>query len=190
MMNKNEFWELIQISYREADWETDKEMELLTNKLSEYSQEEILKFGKIYEVYAQEANRKKLQAAAHIMVDGCEKECFKKFIGWLISRGKEPYLNALQNPDSIVDLDMPYEDDYYENEEMQDIAQEAFIKKIGTDKAIDIYFEENKDFKLDSEEIDSIVSEISFDEDITADWDKNDEEGLKNLLPNIYEKFW
>ena len=189
-MNKNEFWELIQKSYQEANWETDKQMEILINKLSEYPQEEILKFQKIYEIYAEEANRKKIHAAAHIMADGCEKECFEKFIGWLISRGKEPYLNVLQNPDSIVDLDMPYEDDYYENEEILELSQEAFIKKIKTNNAIDIYFEEKKDFKLDSKEVQDIVAEISFDEDINADWNKNDEESLKTLLPNIYEKFW
>lgn len=51
MIDKNEFWELIQTYYKEADWVTDKEMEILINKLAEYSQEEILKFSKIYEVY-------------------------------------------------------------------------------------------------------------------------------------------
>jgi len=188
-MDKNEFWELIQRSYREADWETDKEMELLINKLSSYSHEDIIKFQKIYEIYSQEANTNKLNAAAHIMIDGCEDECFEKFIGWLISRGKDPYLNALQTPDSIADLDMPYEDDYYENEEMAEVAQEAFVKKEG-EEGLDIYFGESGEFQLDSDEIEDIVAEIIFDEDINAEWDKDDEESLRDLLPNIYEKFW
>lgn len=58
MMDKNKFWELIQTSYKEANWETDKQMQLLIDKLSEYSQEEILKFGKIYEIYAKESEKK------------------------------------------------------------------------------------------------------------------------------------
>ena len=45
MMDKNKFWELIQTSYKEANWETDKQMQLLIGKLSEYSQEEILKIN-------------------------------------------------------------------------------------------------------------------------------------------------
>lgn len=189
MMNKNEFWELIQTSYREADWETDKEMELLINKLSQYSQEDILRFGKIYDIYAKESYKSKLWAAAYVMSDGCSDDCFDYFRGWLISRGKEPYLNAMIDPDSLVDLDMPYEDDYFENEQMLSVALRALNKKIGTDD-INVYFERMKEFELDSDEILGIVDEISFGEDIDADWDEDDEESLRKLVPKLYEQYW
>lgn len=189
MMDKNEFWELIQTSYREADWVTDKEMDILINKLAEYSQEEILKFGEIYDIYAKESYKSKLWAAAYVLSGGCSDDCFDYFRGWLISRGKEPYLNALLDPDSIIDLDMPYEDDYYENEAMLSVALKAFNKKIGT-KDFNIYYERMKEFKLDSEEIFDIVDEISFDEDIDAKWNGDNEESLKNLVPKLYERFW
>lgn len=190
MMNKDEFWELIQTSYQEADWVSDKQIELLVDRLAEYTQEEIIKFGKIYEIYAKESNVKKLWAAAHVMSNGCNEDCFKYFRGWLISRGKEPYLNGLIDPDSIVDLDMPYEDDYYENKDMLSVSEEAFKKKIGAEENNDIYFTRMRDYELNSEEIEDIFSEISFGEDINTDWDKNDEESLKNLVPKLYEKFW
>ncbi|RBQ22981.1 hypothetical protein ALNOE001_12450 [Candidatus Methanobinarius endosymbioticus] len=189
MMDKNKFWELIQTSYKEADWVTDKEMGLLINKLAEYSQEEILKFGKIYEIYANESYKSKLWAAACVMNKGCSDDCFDYFRGWLISRGKEPYLNALLDPDSIVDLDIPYEDDYYENEAMLSVALEAFNKKIGTDD-INVYFERIKEFELDSEETFDIVDEIAFGEDIDAKWDDDDEESLRKIVPKLYEQFW
>lgn len=190
MMDKNEFWELIQTSYKEADWETDKEMELLINKLSEYSQEDILRFGKIYDIYAKESYKKKLWAAAYVMNGGCSDDCFDYFRGWLISRGKEPYLNALINPDSLIDLDIPYEDDNFENELMLSVAQIAFNKKIGTEEDINVYFERMKQFELDSDEILRIVAEISFDENIDAEWDEDDEESLKNLVPKLYDQYW
>ena len=188
-MDKNEFWELIQTSYKEANWETDKEMEILINKLSKYSQEDILKFGKIYEIYGTESYKKKLWAAAYVINGGCSDDGFDYFRGWLISRGKEPFLNALIDPDSLIDLDLPYGDDYFENEEMLSVALEAFNEKIGTED-IDVYFERMKEFELDSTEIREIVDEISFGEDIDADWDEDNEETLKKLVPRLYEKYW
>jgi uncharacterized protein DUF4240 len=189
MMDKNEFWELIQTSYKEADWETDRQMKLLLDKLLEYSQDEILKFGKIHDIYAKEADKSKLWAAAYVMNQECSEDCFYYFRGWLISRGKEPYLNALLDPDSINDLDMPYQDDYYENERMSAIAEVAFEKRIDNDNE-DVYVERMKHFELDPVELLDIVDEISFGEDMDAEWDKNDEETLRNLVPNLYDQYW
>lgn len=190
MMDKNIFWELIQTSYKEADWETDKQMQILKNKLSDYSQDEILKFGKIYEIYAKESEKSKLWAAAYVLNDGCSEDCFKSFRGWLISRGKEPYLNAILNPDSIIDLDMPYEDDYYENEDMLSVAQMAFNEKIGLNEDINLYYQRMREFELDTKEIFNIVDEISFGEDIDAKWDKKDEESIRKLVPKLCEQYW
>jgi len=189
MMDKNKFWELIQTSYQEANWETDKEMEILINKLSEYSQEDILRFGKIYDIYAKESYKSKLWAAAYAMNGGCSDDGFDYFRGWLISRGKEPYFNAMIDPDSLIDLDMPYEDDYFENEQMLAVALDAFNKKIGTDD-YDVYFQRIDEFELDSDAIFGIVDEISFGEDIDADWDEDDGESLRKLVPKLYEKYW
>lgn len=189
-MDKNEFWELIQTSYQEADWETDKEMELLINKLAECEEEEILKFGKIYEIYSKEADKNKLRAAAYVLNNGCSGDCFENFKGWLISRGKEPYLNCLLDPDSIIDLDMPYENEYFENEEMTFIAETAFNKKIGNPEDMNVYFNRMKDFELDSEEIFDIVDEISFGEDIDAEWAEKDEESLRALIPKLCGEYW
>ena len=187
MLEENKFWELIQSSYEESNRETDKQMELLINKLAEYSQEDMLRFGQIYDIYAKESYKEKLWAAAYVMNGGCSDDCFDYFRGWLISRGKEAYLNAMINPDSIIDLDTSYEEDYFENETMLSVAERAFSKKIGAIDGDAYYMEE---FELDSDEIFQIVDEISFGEDINADWDEDDEESLKNLVPKLYEKYW
>jgi hypothetical protein len=188
-MDKNEFWQLIQDSYQEANWETDKQMEILINKLAIYSEEEILKFQNIYDIYAEKSYKTKLWAAAYVMNGGCSDDGFDYFRGWLISRGKEPYLNSLIDPDSIADLDMPYDDEYFENEEMLGVALRAYNKKIITDD-INIFFKQISKFELDPEEIADIVDEISFGDDIDADWDEDNDETLRKLVPKLYEKFW
>ena len=185
-MNKNEFWELIQTSFEEGEWTSEKQMEILIDKLSTYSEEEILKFASIYKVYDKEANKSKLWAAAYVMNGGCSDDCFDYFKGWLISRGEEPYLNALKEPDSLIDIDISPDCDYFENEAMLSVPMYAFMKNIATDD-INVYFA-TEEYQLDLAEINSILDTIEFAEDIDVDWDG--EENLKTLLPGLYEKFW
>jgi len=187
-MNKNEFWELIQNSFEEGEWETDKQMEILIDKLSAYSEEEILKFASIYRIYDKEAYKSKLWAAAYVMNGGCSDDCFDYFKGWLISRGEEPYLNALKNPDSIVDLDISPDCDYFENEAMLSVPLHAFNKNIGTDD-INVYFAAGA-YELDEAEIKSIIDTIEFGEDIDAEWDEDDDESLRSIVPRLYDKYW
>lgn len=189
MMDKDEFWELIQTSFREGKWSTDQQMEILTDKLSNYSQDEIIKFASIYHIYDREAYKKKLWAAAYVMNGGCSDDCFDYFRGWLISRGEEPYLNALKDPDSISGLDIAPDCDYFENETMLSIPLVAFNRNIGTND-INVYYERLKQYELDPAETFHIVDAIDFGEDIDVDWNEDDEENLKSLVPKLYEKYW
>jgi hypothetical protein len=188
-MNKNEFWELIQTSFEEGEWNTDKQMEILTDKLSNYSPEEILKFGSIYQVYDREAYKSKVWAAAYVMNGGCSDDCFDYFKGWLISRGEEPYLNALKNPDSIADLDIAPDCDYFENEDMLSVPLAAYNKNTGSDD-MNIYFKKIMGYELDSSETLDIMETIEFGEDIDVDWNEDDDENLKSLVPKLYDKYW
>ncbi|MCL2157448.1 MAG: DUF4240 domain-containing protein [Methanobrevibacter sp.] len=189
MMNKNEFWELIQESFQEGEWATDKQMEILTDKLANYSEEEILKFASIYQVYDKEAYKSKLWAAAYVMNGGCSDDCFDYFKGWLISRGEEPYLNALKDPDSLIDLDIAPDCDYFENEAMLSVPVYAFNKNTGTDD-INIYFEKIREYTLDSSETRDIIDTIKFADDIDVDWDEDNAENLKSLVPRLYDEYW
>jgi len=186
-MDKNDFWQLIEASYQKAERETDRQMEILINKLSQCSQVDILRFGKIYEIYARESYQSKLWAAAYIMNGGCSDDGFDYFRGWLISRGKEPYLNALIDPDSISELDMPSEDEDFENEEMLYVALKAFSKNRGSDDYA--YYQKIEEFELDPSEVTGILDEISFGEDIDVDWDE-EEDTLVEILPKLYERYW
>ncbi|MDR2966670.1 MAG: DUF4240 domain-containing protein [Methanobacteriaceae archaeon] len=188
-MNKNEFWELIQSSFQEGEWETDKQMEILIDKLSNYSEEEIFKFQYIYDVYSNESYKSKLWAAAYVMNGGCSDDCFDYFRGWLISRGEEAYLNALKDPDSIIELDIAPDCDYFENEQMLYVPGLAFNKSFGTDD-IDLYYTKLDQNKLDPSETFQIVDTIVFGEDIDVDWDEDDEKNLKSLVPKLYDKYW
>jgi hypothetical protein len=188
-MNKNEFWQLIQTSFQEGNWDNHKQVEILIDKLANYSQEEILKFASIYHVYDKEAYKSKLWAAAYVMNGGCSDDCFDYFKGWLISRGEEPYLNALKDPDSMADLDIATDDNYFENEDMLSVPLYAFNKNVGTND-INVYYEKLNQYELDPLEIRHIMDTIVFGEDIDAKWDEDGSENLKSLVPRLYDKYW
>ncbi|KZX16117.1 DUF4240 domain-containing protein [Methanobrevibacter curvatus] len=189
-MNKEIFWELIGDSFKEANWDSEKEIEILINKLSKYNKEEILKFAKIYQIYSNESYKSKLWAAAYILNGGCSDDCFDYFRGWLISRGEEPFLNALLDPDSIVDLDLDGSD-YYENEDMLSVPVHAYSKSLGSDDLlIDKFYEDFNNHNLDEIEEKEIIDSINFAEDVDMEWNEDDENELRKILPRLYEKFW
>jgi hypothetical protein len=107
----------------------------------------------------------------------------------LISRGEEPYLNALKDPDSLIDLDIASNCDYFENEDMLSVPLDAFNKNTGTDD-MNIYFGKIREYELDSSEKFDIVNTIEFGEDIDVEWDGDNEEDLKTLVPRLYDKYW
>lgn len=76
-----------------------------------------------------ELYQSKLWAVAYVINRGCSDDCFDYFPGWLIFRGKETCLNALQDPNSMVDLDMPYEDDSMKMRQCYQLHQKSFNKK-------------------------------------------------------------
>jgi len=185
-MDKNKFWELIQESFKEGDENSDEQVEILINKLSELDCEDILKFAKIYQVYDDEAYKNKLWAAAYIMNGGCSDDCFDYFRGWLISKGEEAYLNALKDPDSLINLDIDEENDYFENEAILYVPLYAFNKRIAS-KNIETFYERLKNYELDPSETFDIVDTIEFGEDIDILWE---EENLESLLPKLCQHFW
>ncbi|WP_225370617.1 hypothetical protein [Methanobrevibacter arboriphilus] len=54
------------------------------------------------------------------------------------------------------------------------------IKKIGNEEDLDTYYQRMRQFELDPKEIFDIVDEISFGENINAEWDKKRQRKRKN----------
>ncbi|MDE7244669.1 MAG: DUF4240 domain-containing protein, partial [Oscillospiraceae bacterium] len=61
----------------------------------------------ILHVYLELADQYGLWSAATILCDGCSDDGFLDFRAWLIAQGKEVYLAALKDPDSLADIE-PY----------------------------------------------------------------------------------
>ena len=79
-----------------ADW--------LEGQMRGMQPEQILKFYAILCGYQEAANKYGLWTAAELLKqNGCSDERFLYFRNWLIAQGKEVYLAALKDPDSLAD---------------------------------------------------------------------------------------
>ena len=47
-----------------------------------------------------------LWTAASLMCDGCSDDGFTDFRAWLIAQGKDAYMSALADPDSLAELEV------------------------------------------------------------------------------------
>lgn len=104
-MTKDQFWQTIE-AVNQAFSHRDQTQRLcrLENDLLNYSPNDIADWHLIFETYSSAASRNELWAAcaalgAHYTDDG-----FIYFCSWLISCGKEIYMNAMRDPDSLASV--------------------------------------------------------------------------------------
>lgn len=77
----------------------------LRDRLVAMGPEQAKAFHDILHAYEDLANRYGLWDAANIMKEWCSDDGFIDFRAWLISQGKEVYLAALRDPDSLADVE-------------------------------------------------------------------------------------
>ena len=110
-INKDTFWTMIaqgreccgKNAYKLAQW--------LEDRLIEMGPAQALNFDYIAHCYRAMAYKYGLWNAASIMCNGCTDDGFTDFRGWLIAQGREVYMAALKDPDSLAEV--PAGGDYY-----------------------------------------------------------------------------
>lgn len=78
----------------------------LKGRLLGMKPEQVLKFYAVMNGYKEAANKYGLwSVAALIKENGCSDDRFIDFRSWLIAQGKEIYMAALENPDTLADVE-------------------------------------------------------------------------------------
>lgn len=103
-INKNAFWELITQGRAACGGDLDDFVWWLEDKLVGMGPEAALEFDAIVHAYYRLAYKYGLWNAASIMYNGCTDDGFCDFLGWLIAQGREVYMAALKDPDSLAEL--------------------------------------------------------------------------------------
>ena len=105
-MSKDAFWALIQ----EAKTACGQDL----NAMEYYLQEQLVSMGPaaakdfhdILQAYEDLADQYGLWDAASVIMEyGCSDDGFIDFRAWLIAQGKDVYMNALREPDTLADVE-------------------------------------------------------------------------------------
>lgn len=140
------------------------------------------------------------------MHGGCSDDSFDYFRGWLTAQGKEVFLNALADPDSLAGVEAVQAfgretlaseytpmSGYYNAahfESMLSVAVAAYENKTGGD-----LYDVADQYPLSGQEKADIAGEIAYAEDIDTKWGDLDmswletDAALKKWLPNLHGAF-
>lgn len=113
-INKDTFWTLIHEAKRLWGQDQEGAAHWLEDQLLIMGPRRVRSFDSIAHGYLDLANKYGLWSAASIMLEGCTDDGFMDFRGWLIYQGKETYLAALKDPDSLADVQL-YADGCFES---------------------------------------------------------------------------
>ncbi len=106
------FWTMLAQAKTACDGNQRAAAYWLTERLLAMGPEQALNFHSIMHGYMDLADKYGLwNAATLIHEDGCYSDGFEDFRAWLIFQGKETYLAALKDPDSLADVPACVKDD-------------------------------------------------------------------------------
>lgn len=107
-MDKNTFWHIIDsVNSEVSGSDLEGVLRMTQAKLQDYSPQEIAVWANFLRYYRDLADTSGVFAASCVLNDYMSDDGFMDFRAWLISRGKEVYLAALRDPDSLVGIEIP-----------------------------------------------------------------------------------
>lgn len=104
-LDKDAFWTLIDGARQECGQDMDGAARWLTDQLCALGPRQAQDFHDILQGYQQLSHQYGLWSAAALMCGGCTYNGFLRFQSWVIAQGKEVYLAALADPDSLADVE-------------------------------------------------------------------------------------
>lgn len=129
-INKETFWQFIEEAKEQCGQDMDAEICWLKAGLLRMQPEQVLKFHAIMHGYQEAAYKYGLWTAASLLMDGCTDYLFIDFRAWLIAQGKTVYMAALENPDSLAEVEQ-YGD--CEFEMLSYVGNDAYVELTGRD---------------------------------------------------------
>ena len=175
MMNEEQYWRIVEKSLNNSNDQDGQEAYLIKD-LQTLSPSELIGFRLRTDKLLYDTYNSEMWCAAYTMNRGCSNDCFEYFRLWVISRGKETYQKAKENPDTLI-IEVAKGQDYYEFETFWYVALTAFEKKTG--KALYDYIDyDNHKF-----------SEGNYT-NFEFKWQEEKPETMRAICPQLYKKFW
>ena len=174
MLDEDIFWKIVDASVVNTEEEMAQGVYLI-NEIEKLSPKQIIGFRLRTDKLLYDTYNSAMWCAGYIMNGGCSDDGFEYFRLWVISRGKEVYYAAKENPDSLVSQ-LKEGDHFYEFESFWYVALTAFEQKTGKE----LYDYIADDFKY---------SESNYP-NFEFTWEEDKPESMQAICPRLYEKLW
>ncbi len=175
LLDEDLYWKIISESLRHSENQDDQEHSLIA-QIQHLSPTEMIGFRLRTDMLLHETYTSEMWCAAYIINGGCSDDGFEYFRNWVISRGKDVFYKAKDNPDSLVSQ-VGDETGLYDFESFWYVALEAFSKSTG--KELYDYVDNDK----------MPYGEGKYPE-IEFNWKEEDPETMKAICPALFEKMW
>ena len=127
-MNKEQFWRIVDDVRSSADpRDQGAVLFALQEQLRNLPSAEIMEWQEIFQFYDDAAYRDELWAASGAMGAHCSDDGFMDFRSWLISQGRDVYMAALRDPESLAEVDT--EEQSLNFEEYAYVAPKAYAQR-------------------------------------------------------------
>ncbi|MCL6275000.1 DUF4240 domain-containing protein [Muricauda sp. 2012CJ35-5] len=174
LLNEEVFWNIVDLSLQKTNNQDDQER-FLIKEIQRLSPKEIIGFRLRTDKLLYDTYNSEMWCAGYIMNGGCSDDGFEYFRNWVISRGKDVYYSAKENPDTLISQ---YDEsiDIYDFESFWYVALEAFSQKTGKE----LYDYISEDFQFGE----GNYPQFEFN------WSEEKPETMKGICPKLYDKMW
>lgn len=175
MLDEEIYWWIIENSTKGTDNQEDQELFLIA-EIEKLSPQEMIGFRLRTDKLLFDSYNPELWCAAYIVSGGCSDGGFEYFRCWLISRGKEVFYSAKENPDSLINQVVEGKESY-EFEGFWYVAMNAFKNSTGED----------------------LYSFIDYDQFVTNDenypllkfnWNVEEPQTMEKICPILFKNLW
>lgn len=175
MLDEDLYWSIISKSLKKTNNQDDQE-QFLIKEIGNLTPTQMIGFRLRTDKLLYDTYNSEMWCAGYIMNGGCSDDGFEYFRNWVISRGKETYYNAKQNPDNLIS-EVIEGAEFYDFESFWYVALEAFQQKTGKDLYDYIDYDNFK------------TSEGNYPQ-FEFTWKEEDSESMKKICPKLFDKLW
>lgn len=175
MLEENLYWDIIEKSLKNA-FDQDQQEAFLINEIGKLTPKQMIGFRLRTDKLLYDTYNSEMWCAAYIMNGGCSDDGFEYFRNWVISRGKETYYKAKENPDNLISEVNP-DAEMYDFEGFWYVALTAFENNTGKD----LYdYIDDDNFK---------TREGSYPNFEFA-WKEDEPESMRKICPRLFDALW
>lgn len=175
MLDEDKFWAIVEKSLQYAKNQLSQ-LDFLMKEVEKLTPAEIIGFRLRTDKLLFDSYKSDLWCAGTLMNGYCEGDGFEYFRCWIISRGKETYYRALENPDYLI-TEVVESEKIYEFEFFWYIGLDAFDNKTG----------ENLTDYIDTQKF--TTHEWNYPP-LKSTWSKDDPASMENICPELFGMFY